>query len=194
MVAHLARDQLVASAASHWRSSRRVHEVGFASAAAFFTYRSLDEVRSSDIGAGDVEVLLAAQRLDAVVRVVGNLLLAEEILLDSVPMICLLMSLIFSPDAGSRAFPPSLRGQARLARRAKASSIGRNALESASRASDEPRVEFVAKRDSIFAGVGGEPDELPIAFERRNGPCSIRTASQFGRRSGTRRQSKRRPQ
>ncbi len=45
----------------------------------------LDEVRlQRHRDAGDVEVLLAPQRLHAVVRVVGNLLLAEEVLLDAV--------------------------------------------------------------------------------------------------------------
>ena len=51
----------------------------------------LDEVRlRRHRDAGDVEVLLAAQRLHAIVGVVGDLALPEEILLDAVGMLGLL--------------------------------------------------------------------------------------------------------
>ena len=87
LVAHLAGDQLVAGAGD------RVGDLRVENAQVAVRERRrllhvterLDEVRlQRHRDAGDVEVLLAAQRLHAVIRVVRNLLLAEKVLFDAV--------------------------------------------------------------------------------------------------------------
>ncbi len=87
LVAHLAGDQAIAGAGNRVGNLRVEHaEVPVRQRCGFLhVAESLDEVRlQRHRNAGDVEVLLAAQRLDTVVRVVRNLLFAEEVLLDAV--------------------------------------------------------------------------------------------------------------
>jgi hypothetical protein len=86
LVTHLAGDQPVAGADDGIGDPRIEH----AEIAVGQRRRLLDVAESLDeIGlgrhrdAGDVEILLAAQRLHAVVGVVGQFLLAQKILLDS---------------------------------------------------------------------------------------------------------------
>ena len=85
LVAHLAGDQPVAGAGDRVGDLRVEHaEIAIRERRRLLhVAEGLDEIRlRRHRNAGDVEVLLAAQRLDAVVGVVGNFLGAEEILLD----------------------------------------------------------------------------------------------------------------
>ena len=85
LLAHLAGDQPVAGAGDRIGDLRVEHaEIAVRQRGGLLhVAEGLDEIRlQRHRDAGDVEVLLAAQRLHAVVRVVGNFLAAEEVLFD----------------------------------------------------------------------------------------------------------------